>query len=84
MAGVDGPMELDEAERWFGYRDNRNTTAHDDGVWFARETTQRVWNPHRADCESRFRTATSRSVWVFLIGRACRRNFEQGWSVRPW
>ena len=31
-------MTIDEVERWFVYRDNRNNTAHDYGVGFAEET----------------------------------------------
>lgn len=31
-------MTIDEVERWFAYRDNRNSTAHDYGELFARET----------------------------------------------
>nr|VFK14213.1 MAG: nucleotidyltransferase substrate binding protein, HI0074 family [Candidatus Kentron sp. LPFa] len=33
-----GLLGLDEVERWFSYRDNRNTTAHDYGEIFAEET----------------------------------------------
>lgn len=38
LAGVHGLMTLDEVERWFTYRDNRNNTAHDYGEHFANET----------------------------------------------
>ena len=31
-------MTLEEVERWFAYRDNRNNTAHDYGENFAKET----------------------------------------------
>ena len=31
-------MSVDEVERWFAYRDNRNDTAHDFGEGFAKET----------------------------------------------
>lgn len=31
-------MSLEEIERWFIYRDNRNNTAHDYGEGFAKET----------------------------------------------
>jgi len=31
-------MNTDAVERWFGYRDNRNNTAHDYGVGFAEDT----------------------------------------------
>ena len=33
-----GLLTLDEVERWFRYRSNRNDTAHDFGKRFARET----------------------------------------------
>ena len=33
-----GLLTLDEVERWFRYRDNRNNTAHDYGEQFATET----------------------------------------------
>jgi nucleotidyltransferase substrate binding protein (TIGR01987 family) len=33
-------MTPDAVERWFSYRDNRNTTAHDYGVGFAEETLE--------------------------------------------
>jgi nucleotidyltransferase substrate binding protein (TIGR01987 family) len=33
-----GLMEADAVERWFAYRDNRNSTAHDYGAGFAEET----------------------------------------------
>lgn len=38
LAAVHGLMTLDEVERWFRYRDNRNNTAHDYGEAFAEET----------------------------------------------
>jgi len=38
MAALHGLMTLDEVERWFTYRDNRNSTAHDYGEGFAQET----------------------------------------------
>lgn len=38
MAAVHGLMSLDQVERWFGYRDNRNNTAHDYGEQFANQT----------------------------------------------
>jgi nucleotidyltransferase substrate binding protein (TIGR01987 family) len=31
-------IELEEAERWLQYRDNRNNTAHDYGIDFAEQT----------------------------------------------
>jgi nucleotidyltransferase substrate binding protein (TIGR01987 family) len=38
LAAVHDLMTLDEVERWFRYRDNRNNTAHDYGEAFAEET----------------------------------------------
>lgn len=38
QAAKHGLLTLDEVERWFEYRDNRNTTAHDYGEKFANET----------------------------------------------
>lgn len=38
LASNCGLMTIDEVERWFAYRDNRNSTAHDYGELFARET----------------------------------------------
>lgn len=38
LAAQHGLLTLDEVERWFGYRDNRNDTAHDYGEGFAHET----------------------------------------------
>ena len=35
-------MTLDEVERWFAYRDNRNNTAHDYGEGFAKETLRLI------------------------------------------
>jgi len=37
-AAKHGLISLDEVERWLGYRDNRNSTAHDYGEGFAEET----------------------------------------------
>jgi len=37
-AAKHGILAIDEVERWFKYRDNRNNTAHDYGVGFAEET----------------------------------------------
>ncbi len=37
-AGRRGLLDEDAVERWFDYRDNRNTTAHDYGRGFANET----------------------------------------------
>ena len=38
LAATHGIMTLEEVERWFTYRANRNTTAHDYGEGFAKET----------------------------------------------
>ena len=38
MAAQHEIISLEQAERWFDYRDNRNRTAHDYGVGFAEET----------------------------------------------
>lgn len=38
LAATHGLMTLDEVERWFAYQDNHNSTAHDYGEGFARET----------------------------------------------
>lgn len=38
LAATHGLMSLEEVERWFAYRDNRNNTAHDYGEGFAGET----------------------------------------------
>jgi nucleotidyltransferase substrate binding protein (TIGR01987 family) len=38
MAGIHDLMTLEEVERWFRYRDNRNSTAYDYGEKFAVET----------------------------------------------
>lgn len=38
LAAVHDLMTLDEVERWFAYRDNRNNTAHDYGQAFAEQT----------------------------------------------
>jgi nucleotidyltransferase substrate binding protein (TIGR01987 family) len=37
-AAKHGLMDASAVERWFAYRDNRNSTAHDYGVGFAEET----------------------------------------------
>ena len=37
-AAKHGLLQTVEVERWFAYRDNRNTTTHDYGVGFAEET----------------------------------------------
>jgi nucleotidyltransferase substrate binding protein (TIGR01987 family) len=37
-AGKHGLLTPEAIERWFAYRDNRNSTAHDYGEGFARET----------------------------------------------
>lgn len=38
LAATHGLMSLEEVERWFAYRENRNSTAHDYGEGFAHET----------------------------------------------
>jgi nucleotidyltransferase substrate binding protein (TIGR01987 family) len=38
LAAVHDLMTLEEVERWFAYRDNRNNTAHDYGEAFAEQT----------------------------------------------
>ncbi len=38
LAATHGLMTLEEVERWFTYRTNRNVTAHDYGEHFTRET----------------------------------------------
>lgn len=37
-ASKHGLLSIEEAKRWFTYRDNRNNTAHDYGFGFAEET----------------------------------------------
>lgn len=37
-ASKHGLLDVDAVERWFRYRDNRNSTAHDYGVGFAEDT----------------------------------------------
>lgn len=37
-AAKHGLLTVDEVERWFAYRDNRNDTAHDYGEAFAQQT----------------------------------------------
>lgn len=38
LAATHSLMTLEEVERWFAYRDNRNNTAHDYGENFAKQT----------------------------------------------
>jgi hypothetical protein len=38
LVATHGLMTVEEVERWFAYRDNRNDTAHDYGEGFAKET----------------------------------------------
>ncbi len=38
LSSTHGLMSVEEVERWFAYRDNRNDTAHDYGEGFAMET----------------------------------------------
>ena len=42
LAATHGLMTLEEVERWFAYRDNRNNTAHDYGENFAKETLRLI------------------------------------------
>ena len=44
LAATHSLMKLDEVERWFAYRDNRNNTAHDYGESFAKETLKLLPN----------------------------------------
>jgi nucleotidyltransferase substrate binding protein (TIGR01987 family) len=50
LAAAHGLMELEAAERWFQYRDNRNDTAHDYGARFAEETLDLI-APFLADAQ---------------------------------
>ena len=43
-AAKHGLIHVDDVERWFEYRDNRNNTAHDYGEQFAQETLRLL--PH--------------------------------------
>jgi nucleotidyltransferase substrate binding protein (TIGR01987 family) len=38
LVATHGLMTVEEVERWFAYRDDRNDTAHDYGEGFAKET----------------------------------------------
>ncbi len=38
LSATHGLLTLEQVERWFKYRDNRNNTAHDYGEQFAKET----------------------------------------------
>lgn len=38
FAAIHSLMTVEEVERWFAYRDNRNSTAHDYGEGFAKQT----------------------------------------------
>jgi hypothetical protein len=42
MAATHSLLTLEEVERWFNYRDNRNNTAHDYGENFAQETLKLI------------------------------------------
>lgn len=42
LAAAHGLMTLEEVERWFAYRDNRNNTAHDYGEAFAHTTLELI------------------------------------------
>lgn len=44
LSATHGLMTLEEVERWFTYRDNRNNTAHDYGEGFAKETLNLIPN----------------------------------------
>jgi len=44
LSATHGLMTLEEVERWFAYRDNRNNTAHDYGEGFAKETLNLIPN----------------------------------------
>jgi len=44
LSATHGLMTLEEVERWFAYRDNRNSTAHDYGEGFAKETLNLIPN----------------------------------------
>ena len=44
LSATHGLMTLEEVERWFAYRDNRNNTAHDYGEGFAKETLSLIPN----------------------------------------
>jgi len=44
LSATHGLMTLEEVERWFAYRDNRNSTAHDYGEGFAKETLKLIPN----------------------------------------
>ncbi|PIQ13547.1 MAG: nucleotidyltransferase [Hydrogenophilales bacterium CG_4_9_14_3_um_filter_59_35] len=44
LSATHGLMTLEEVERWFAYRDNRNNTAHDYGEGFAKETLKLIPN----------------------------------------
>ena len=39
-----GLLSADEVKRWFEYRENRNSTAHDYGIGFAEQTLQLLPN----------------------------------------
>lgn len=42
LSATHGLMTLEQVERWFAYRDNRNNTAHDYGENFAKETLRLI------------------------------------------
>lgn len=50
-AAKHGVIEVDAAERWFLYRDNRNDTVHDYGEGFA-ETTLKLLPEFIADANA--------------------------------
>lgn len=44
QAGKHGLLDVETIQRWFAYRDNRNSTAHDYGQGFAEQTLQLLPN----------------------------------------
>ena len=42
LSATHGLMTIEEVERWFAYRDNRNKTAHDCGENIAKETLRLI------------------------------------------
>jgi len=57
LAAVHDLMQLDEVERWFLYRDNRNNTAHDYGEAFAKQTLVLIPN-FRTDLDKHIQQLT--------------------------
>lgn len=50
-AGKHGLLNMDAIERWIKYRDNRNSTAHDYGIEFAK-TTLKLLPPFLQDAKA--------------------------------